>query len=212
MKWVWVFFIVVFVPISASGGTYNMKKGDEIFDVSTLPLLTYILDGTVEQQSETVRVAKIMALPLRDLPSVRIAIRLFFSKDLLPSEHPKGRCYIKIEGEGVFPLQDYFIYTGHGPEVWMPHLRDRQKAEIYILWEPGAPVLPYARTVTGNGVFQRKTSWMTKLVWDSMKRISEKDRLTQFVELRLDDVCAKPSREESFPFSEQDLKTFQFVL
>ncbi len=211
MKWVWGFLFVVLVPVSVQADSQMPKKSLEIFDVWTLPLHTYILDGTVDQQSETILVAKILTLPLRDLPSVRIAIRLFFSKDLMPSEHPKGRCYIKIEGEGVFPLQDYFIYTEHGPEVWMPHLMDRQQAEIYILWEPGAPVLPYARTVTGNGVFQRKTSWMTKHVWDGMKRIKEKDRLTQFVELRLDDVCTPSSLEEGFPFTEQDLKTFQFV-
>ena len=187
-----------------------MKKGDEIFDISTLPLITYILDGKVQRQSEWVRVAKIVTLAMRDLPNMRIGIRLFFNQDLLPVEYPKGRCFIKIEDQGVFPLRDYFIYTDHGPEVWVAHLMDRQLAKIFILWEPGAPVLQYARTLVGDEPFQRKGWWMPQPTWDAMRRIEVKDRPARFLELRLDDVCAKPSREEGFPFSEQGLKTFQY--
>jgi len=210
MKWVWVFLIVLLVPVSAPAGTYNMKKGDEIFDISTLPLATYILDGKVQRQSEWVRLAKLVTLAMRDLPNLRIGIRLFFNKDLSPSTYPKGRCYIKIEDQGVFPLRDYFIYTDHGPEVWVPHLMDRQLAEIFILWEPGAPVLQYARSLVGDGSFQRRGWWIIRERWKSMRRIEVKDRPTYFLELRLDDVCAKHSRELPFPFSEQDLKTFEY--
>jgi len=146
------------------------------------------------------------------LPNIRTHIRLFFNKDLLLSQQPKGRCYIKIKEQGVFHLADYFIYTDHGPEVWVPHLMDRQLAEIFILWEPDTPELQYARSRVGHEPFQRKGWWMPQATWDLMERlkIEVKDRPAQFLELTLDDVCLKPARKEPFPLTDEELKTFQY--
>lgn len=212
MKWLVAILVLFLAPGSVQADSKAPKRSLELFDVSTLPLHTFILDGKVKPQggSDWVRLAKFPILALRDLPNIRTHIRLFFTKDLSPGAYPKGRCYIKIKGQGAFPLRDHFIYTAHGPEVWVPHLMDRQLAEIFILWEPDAPLLQYARSVVGDEPFQRKGWWLIRARWESMLRIKVKDRPALFRELTLDEVCAKHSREEIFPFSEQDLKTFQY--
>jgi hypothetical protein len=128
----------------------------------------------------------------------------------LPNETPKGRSYIKINGQGVFHLGDHIIYTDHGPEVWLPYLEDRQLAEMFILWQPDAPDLQYVQTVVDSGPYQRTKRWITQANWESMWRIEMQDRPAYFWEASLDDVCVKPNRNEPFPWSEQELKTFQY--
>jgi len=212
MKWWWMLLVIVLIPVLAQAEARIPKKTIEIVDISTIPLHTYILDGTIKPNAESdrVRVAKFAILPMRDSPSIRMHIRLFFDKGLMPWDYPKGRCYLKIKGDGVFHVPDYFFYTTHGPEVWLPHLIDRQRTEIFIVWEPDAPVLQYARSMASAETFHKMRTWMPQAIWDAMRRIEVKDFPEQFLELRLDDVCLASAREEDFPFSEQDLKTFQY--
>ncbi len=210
MKWVWVLLLVLITSLSASAASWNMKKGDEIFDISTMPMHSYILDGTIKTKSGQVGLLKFNLLPLRDLPNIRTQIRLYFDKDLLPGEDPTAQCYIKIKKHGTFPLRDYLTLTGHGPEVWLSYLTDRQLAEVFIIWQPGAPELQLAQSEVESYPFQRKKGWITKENWNSMWHVKVKDRPAHFREVLLDDVCLKADRDQPFPFSDKELKTFQF--
>lgn len=205
MKWL-VIVVVLFAAVPGSG----FAGTDDIADISSIPLVTLFLDGKVKQQSEWVRVAELMTYSIRDLASFQIGVRLFVRKDLSASAYQKGRCYLKIRDKGVFHLREYFIYSGQGPVVWVPHLRKQHQVVIYILWEPDAPVVQYARALVGNETLQKKNSWLPKPNREKFWQMNIKDRPAHFQEMTLDDVCLQNSIEEEFPLSQQDLDTFEY--
>lgn len=185
MKWAWVLFVVLLVPVSA---------------MAEPPVVLMVIEnwrlGTFADKEKDAAVFVLVAKK-KDLHNVRGTVRFYLKPDVQIDQIRKARCGIVIDEAKVSNLSEHLINGNHGPELWFSYIPKTVVAELAFLGGAfPAEIAASSFEVTSNEGAAAFT-WIRGFPF-TQKWIST---FEGYQEATLDDVC------ESYP--NEALKGFE---
>ena len=123
MKWIWVFFLAVLVPVAA--------QAEE-------PILTSKLQNSWFKSWREYGPALSFVTLKASKPVDHLRVSVFFGKERLYPEAvagQKGRCAMTINQKAVPDMEEYLYYSDEGPEIRLPHLEQDEELVIAVFWK-----------------------------------------------------------------------------
>lgn len=178
MKWGWLIFVVLFLPVSVQAG--NQGIGTQA-------------DGTWNPfgkgKGKPPDASRFVVVAASEINHVRAKVRVFFDRAIPVKKLKKARCGLLVNRKEIPDMRDYFIYGSDGVEVWFPHLKKNDLLTIGLFWDQHFPTVRYATIEAKTADAQDSHMWFDFALEKIFQDMPQSRRERKYRELSLEDVC-----------------------
>jgi hypothetical protein len=176
MKWVWVFLIVVLVPLSAQAERPSIGASSTII-------------GGKWNTDNKPRTLRFFLTVDEDGNYLRASIRVYVPRKYPLEAVKKGRCRLVVNNRVIHDMDDFLIYTEYGQDLWFSSLMKRDRAGFAIDWD-NDPHVEYATVALESTQGKHTEIWETARAEWFFQKTPVSEQTDHYRELAFHEVCA----------------------